>query len=396
MAFVGFNPAKVRKLADDLNSAAPGAQTLHSNIAGILHDAQAALDAGKKATNSPQLEQIQRTGSIGIGGLTPVAPIGIAAPVGLPGQLASELPSIATEMKSRCDKAEAARKAHGFGQGISPLDAFNGVTPQPPRKPKKKGWFQKYISDPVKHGIDDVGGFMASVFNWRSMLDAGSMALGTFLMAAGAGTEIGGTLLDVTGVGAIIGVPANIAGVAVFGTGAALALSGLGDFITQMSDGDFNNAWSRDGKQGSTGGGSELPPVSEEDQAAFTKSQEDLASLSKNKQVAQVSKGIEKDGQKYKPERALLKGTKHGIDWTEGPQRAKLSNNPQGRFGSPADVNFATEKASELGPGKEGFFKLPEGNDCIEYMPDGSIRKPNALFVKVRPDGTVHAYPTTR
>ncbi|WP_327296317.1 MULTISPECIES: hypothetical protein [unclassified Streptomyces] len=287
-------------------------------------------------------------------------------------------------------------REHGFGQGITPLDAFNGVTPQPEPKPKKKGWFQKYISDPVEHGIEDVGGFMSSVFSWRNMLDAGSVALGAFLMAAGAGMEVGGGALDITGVGALVGVPVNIAGVAVIGTGGALALAGFGDFMTRMSDGDTDGAWDRSGSQGSSGDAAEPQPVSEEQQQAFTQSQQKLSGLSKNKQIAEVNKGVEKDGQKFKPEGALTKGAKHGIDWHEGPQRAKVEGKPQGRFGSSADVKFATEKGAELGPGKTGFFKLPKDNDCIEYMPDGSIRKPNSVFVKVRPNGTVHAYPTTR
>ncbi|WP_052680551.1 hypothetical protein [Streptomyces sp. NRRL F-4428] len=160
---------------------------------------------------------------------------------------------------------------------------------------------------------------------------------------------------------------------------------------------------------GNGGGGNETPvnehplgtpenphPVTDAQQADFMKSQSELDGLSRKKQIDAVGRGIEVNGQKYKPEAPLLKGAKHGIDWTEGPARASKEAKPQGKFGTPADVQYATERAADIGPGKTGFFKLPEGHGCIEYMPDGTTRTPNSLFVKVYPNGKVHAYPTTR
>ncbi|MCX5587962.1 hypothetical protein [Streptomyces erythrochromogenes] len=137
-------------------------------------------------------------------------------------------------------------------------------------------------------------------------------------------------------------------------------------------------------------------PVTDVQQADFMKSQSELDALSRKKQIDLVGRGIEVNGQKYKPEAPLLKGAKHGIDWTEGPARASKEAKPQGKFGTPADVQYATERAADIGPGKTAFFKLPEGHGCIEYMPDGTTRTPNSLFVKVYPNGKVHAYPTTR
>ncbi|MGO4759331.1 hypothetical protein AB4212_63745, partial [Streptomyces sp. 2MCAF27] len=98
----------------------------------------------------------------------------------------------------------------------------------------------------------------------------------------------------------------------------------------------------------------------------------------------------------YKPEAPLLRGGKHGLDWSEGTARAIKDGRPQGRFGSAADVKYATERGAELGPGKEGFFRLPNGHNCVEYLPDGTTRTPNSIFVKVYPNGKVHAYPLTR
>ncbi|MEU1352008.1 hypothetical protein [Streptomyces sp. NPDC005795] len=137
-------------------------------------------------------------------------------------------------------------------------------------------------------------------------------------------------------------------------------------------------------------------PVTEAQLADYMKSKSELEGLSRKKQIDAVGRGIEVNGQKYKPEAPLLKGAKHGIDWTEGPARASKEAKPQGKFGTPADVQYATERAADLGPGKTGFFKLPDGHSCIEYMPNGKTRVPNTLFVKVYPNGKVHAYPTTR
>ncbi|MBZ9594833.1 hypothetical protein K7B06_06935 [Streptomyces erythrochromogenes] len=79
-------------------------------------------------------------------------------------------------------------------------------------------------------------------------------------------------------------------------------------------------------------------------QADFMKSQSELDGISRKKQIDAVGCGIEVNGQKYNPEAPLLH----------------------------------------------------EGHGCIEYMPDGTTRTPNALFGKVHPNGKVHAYPITR
>ena len=272
--------------------------------------------------------------------------------------------------------------------------------------------------DKVRHSVgdalSDIGHFaedfgetalsdLASLGNAMAH-DAGAVLEvlgGIGLATLGAGGEVGGLLLDATGIGAVLGVPAGVVSAGAIAGG--LGLAGLGlSTIARDAAGPDRVDMTSDGGGGGGGGDWSTPeeggssPVSEEDQAAYTQRRTDQSGLSKNKQIAEVKKGTEADGQKYKPEGALLRGAKHGIDWNEGPQRATTSGKPQGKFGSPADVDFATQKASQLGPGKEGFFELPPDNDCVEYLPDGTTRKPNAIFVKVRPDGTVHAYPLTK
>jgi hypothetical protein len=270
------------------------------------------------------------------------------------------------------------------------------------------------ISNSVGNTLSDVGHFLedageVALSDLASLGNAMAHDLGAVmevlggigLATLGAGGELGGLVLDATGIGAVLGVPAGVVSAAAIAGGLGLAAAGLGT-IAQDAAGPDRVDMTSDGGGGGGGGDWSTPEegdsatVSEEDRAAYTQRKSDLSGLSKNKQVAEVRKGVEVDGQKYKPEGALLRGAKHGIDWSEGPQRATISGKPQGQFGSPADVDFATQKASQLGPGKEGFFELPPDNDCVEYMPDGTTRKPNTMFVKVRPDGTVHAYPLTK
>jgi len=110
-------------------------------------------------------------------------------------------------------------------------------------------------------------------------------------------------------------------------------------------------------------------------------------------ELKKAREGVTVGGVNYYPEANLLGSGKHGLDWTEGRSRAKDSGNPQGQFGSIADVNFAVERASELGPNKNGTFPLPPGHTCRVYKVDGTVEAATEVFVKVYEDGKVHAYP---
>lgn len=260
------------------------------------------------------------------------------------------------------------------------------------------------------HFLEDAGEValsdLASLGNamLHDVEQVGEVLGGVALVTLGAGGEVGGAMLDATGVGAVLGVPAGVVsagaiagGVGLITAGASqLAMDAAGPDRVDMSSDSGGGGGRRGDWSGPETSKGEPKPASEEDHVRYTQRKSELSDLSRNKQVAEVRKGVTEDGQKYKPEGAALKGGKHGIDWNEGPQRAKQSGNPQGKFGSPADVDYAVQKATELGPGKQGFFDLPPGNDCIEYLPEGTTRKPNAMYVKVRPDGTVHAYPYTK
>ncbi|WP_228055720.1 putative Ig domain-containing protein [Lusitaniella coriacea] len=95
----------------------------------------------------------------------------------------------------------------------------------------------------------------------------------------------------------------------------------------------------------------------------------------------------------YFAERALLGSRKHGLNWTEGPARAKKEGIPQGQFRSKEDIDFAVDKARGLGKGNQDIFDLPANNSSIVHMPDGTTVPATKVFVKVYPSGKVHAYP---
>ena len=87
----------------------------------------------------------------------------------------------------------------------------------------------------------------------KAAADAAGMALGALAMVAGAGGEVGGGVLDATGIGALVGVPVNVASAALITAGAGMAAvsaTDMGHNLTHMAQ-DANNA----GSSGSQGGG---------------------------------------------------------------------------------------------------------------------------------------------
>lgn len=81
------------------------------------------------------------------------------------------------------------------------------------------------------------------------------IALGVLAIEAGVAGEAGGLALDATGVGAVIGVPVNVASAGLIVAGAGLVAGGVGvtwDALSRME--------SASGSGGSSGGGSGSPP----------------------------------------------------------------------------------------------------------------------------------------
>ena len=94
---------------------------------------------------------------------------------------------------------------------------------------------------------------------------------------------------------------------------------------------------------------------------------------------------------------SYLKGKKHGIDWKEGPARAKKENKPQGQWGSKDDLNYAASKAQGLKK-SDGFkdFSLPDNHNSIVHYPDGSTQKATHFRIRNNDTGTFHGYPIVK
>lgn len=87
-------------------------------------------------------------------------------------------------------------------------------------------WLYNHTVVPGVNGLADVGQAMV-----EHPEDTLSMLGGAGLMLLGAGGEVGGGALDITGVGAVAGVPINVASAAVIASGGALATAGGADLI---------------------------------------------------------------------------------------------------------------------------------------------------------------------
>ncbi len=98
------------------------------------------------------------------------------------------------------------------------------------------------------------------------------------------------------------------------------------------------------------------------------------------------------DVKTVKPESAVTGSKKHGVNWKEGPARAKSTGNPQGQWAQ-SDLEYATEMANTLKPRESGYFSLPEGAQSIVYMPDGTVQPATQMWIRNNGTGTWHGYP---
>lgn len=77
-----------------------------------------------------------------------------------------------------------------------------------------------------------------------------------------------------------------------------------------------------------------------------------------NNKKGYINLGGSNQNSAVRPEAAVTGSKKHGINWNEGPARAKSTGNPQGQWAE-SDLDFATKKANTLAPGESGYFDLP-------------------------------------
>ena len=108
--------------------------------------------------------------------------------------------------------------------------------------------------------------------------------------------------------------------------------------------------------------------------------------------------GIRVGGTRFRPEPDLLGEGRHGVAWKDSDAiaRARRTGKPEGRFGGLEDIQYAVELAAKLGPGRTmqpPFPNLPADTRSVVFMPDGSKVPATTIFVKVRSNGSFHAYP---
>ena len=126
-----------------------------------------------------------------------------------------------------------------------------------------KHWWQ-HVAEDVLHTAGDVlsavGDFVETfgydladvlqvLFSPKSLLGIAQTVAGLLMMVAGAGGEVGGTALDLTGVGALLGIPVNALSAGLIGGGGALAVKGLHDWMAAMADGNYSS-WPRSKRNG--------------------------------------------------------------------------------------------------------------------------------------------------
>ncbi len=92
-------------------------------------------------------------------------------------------------------------------------------------------------------------------------------------------------------------------------------------------------------------------------------------------------------------ERTLSGNGKHGINWTEGPARARKEGKAQGQFKSPADLEFVLASAKDIGVGGQQVINLPGDSTSILHQPAGTTIAANRVYIKVYQSGKVHAFP---
>jgi RHS repeat-associated protein len=93
------------------------------------------------------------------------------------------------------------------------------------------------------------------------------------------------------------------------------------------------------------------------------------------------------------PEAALSGSKKHGIKWAEGLATAKNLQKPQGQWGSKADLQWGTEQAQSLAPGKFGTFELPKNHSSVVHLPNGTTLPATHAWIRNNGTGTWHGYP---
>jgi hypothetical protein len=125
-------------------------------------------------------------------------------------------------------------------------DAAKAVKGFRDKAPEKPGVWSK-VGDFFSHvgaGLENAGGHvvngLASLGNAAAHHpgDLLTAAAGAGLMIVGAAGDAGGLVLDATGIGAVVGIPANVVSTAAIVTGGGLVAGGMGDLVMHATSDD--------------------------------------------------------------------------------------------------------------------------------------------------------------
>ncbi|WUI75452.1 hypothetical protein OHS81_16815 [Streptomyces sp. NBC_00400] len=127
--------------------------------------------------------------------------------------------------------------------GDTAAKAVGAARDKAPEKPgfwSKVGDFFENAGAGLENAAGTVVNSLASFGNniIHHPLDAAGMVAGTGMMLLGGAGEIGGGALDITGAGAAVGVPVNIASAGLIGSGGAVTAASATDMVMHMNGDD--------------------------------------------------------------------------------------------------------------------------------------------------------------
>lgn len=233
-------PGKWSEAGDCFHNAAKALEGYTSTLSwaqGQAADAIRLWDEGQAATSQARSQHEQA-----------VQQVGYDLPFHDPGE---------AKRQAARDILNRARSQLGSA-GDTAAQAVGAARDKAPEKPglwSKVGDIAEDVGAGLANAAGHVGNGLASFANaaLHHPGDVAATAAGIGLMALGAGGELGGVALDVTGAGALVGVPVNVAAAGVIAAGGTMAVAGLGD-LTMHAVSDDSASPMRTDHTGSGGG----------------------------------------------------------------------------------------------------------------------------------------------
>ncbi|KAA9157944.1 hypothetical protein FPZ12_023970 [Amycolatopsis acidicola] len=217
-----YEPSKWYEAADSLLSAADALDQYASTLRwsqGQAVEAIALWNRGQAATRQAQAQHEQATGQATANGQAP---------------LQFTDPGTGTRQAAQDTLARARGQLAEVGDAVA--DAIKDATSA---APQESSWIDdagNFVADAGGHLVNGLASFGNAVINHPGEL--ATIAMGFLGMAAGAGGEALGTVLDATGVGAAAGVPLQAASAGLIASGATAATAGAAQLAMHAAGDD--------------------------------------------------------------------------------------------------------------------------------------------------------------